>query len=97
MPGLIIEISDTDNDYNFKLIELKKLDDSILLDNDPNTIKTEKDIFLKILKEYEENPLKKMEQAGIKIDFPDNSKKMEMLKEHKEKLQERNPIELTEK
>jgi len=97
LPGLIIEISDTDNDYNFKLIELKKLDDSILLDNDPNTIKTEKDIFLKILKEYEENPLKKMEQAGIKIDFPDNSKKMEMLKEHKEKLQERNPIELTEK
>lgn len=95
LPGLIIEISDTDNDYNFKLIKLKKLDSSLLLDNDPNTIKTEKDIFLKVLKEYEENPLKKMEQTGIKIDFPDNSKKMEMLKEYKEKLKERNPIELT--
>lgn len=95
LPGLIIEISDTDNDYNFKLIKLKKLDSSILLDNDPNTIKTEKDIFLKVLKEYEENPFKKMEQTGIKIDFPDNSKKMEMLKDYKEKLKERNPIELT--
>lgn len=95
LPGLIIEISDKDNDYNFKLIKLKKLDGSILLENDSNTIKTEKDIFLKVLKEYEENPFKKMEQSGIKIDFPDNSKKMEMLKEHKEKLKNRNPIELT--
>lgn len=95
LPGLIIDISDKDKDYNFKLIKLKKLDSPILLENNPNIIKTEKDVFLKVLKDYEENPFKKMEQSGIKIDFPDNSRKMEMLKEHKEKLKERNPIELT--
>ena len=49
---------------------------------------------MKVLKEYEENPFKKMEETGIKINFSDNSKKTEMLKEHKEKLKENNPIEL---
>jgi len=94
LPGLILEISDSEEEYHFKLINLKKIKDPIPFYNSSNTVKTEKEVFLKVLKEYEENPFKKMEQTGIKINFSDNSKKTEMLKEHKKKLKEENPIEL---
>ncbi|MAP79827.1 MAG: GLPGLI family protein [Aequorivita sp.] len=95
LPGLIVEISDKQNEYHFKLIGFKKTKEPVAFYNSTNTILTDKDTFTKVLKEYEENPFKKMEQSGIRIDFPDNSKKMQMLKEHKEKLKERNPIELS--
>ncbi|NJY63977.1 GLPGLI family protein [Salinimicrobium sp. CDJ15-81-2] len=94
LPGLILEISDSEEEYHFKLSNLKKIENPISFYDSSNTIKTEKKVFLKVLKEYEENPFKKMEETGIKINFSDNSKKTEMLKEHKEKLKENNPIEL---
>ena len=97
LPGLILEIFDDKKEYHFKLVQFNELSEEILFTDDKiNQIKTDKNTFLKTMQKHDSNPFKTLEQSGISIDFPDDSKKMKMLKEHREKMSEKNPIELND-
>lgn len=95
LPGLIVKIYDNNNDYEFNLIAIEKLDKSFKLkQRSSNIIKTDKKEFLHVLEEFNKNPYKRMEQSGIKISFPDESRKVKLLQKHRKEMKERNPIEL---
>lgn len=97
LPGLIIQIADLKNHYNFKLIAFEKLETSI---SDNTNIKdyspTTKAKFMALEKRYKENPFSVVEQSGVQVEFNDPSQKARMMNEYKEQIKKQNnPIELT--
>lgn len=95
LPGLILEISDNNDYYNFKLNGFKELNDEILIEFEPEDyLEVSKERFLEIKQEYAENPFIKMENSGITMGFQPGQKE-KLLREHREELKkENNPIEL---
>lgn len=95
LPGLILEISDNDDYYTFKLNGFKELNDEILIEFEPEDyLEVSREKFLEIKQEYAENPFIKMENSGITMGFQPGQKE-KLLREHREELKkENNPIEL---
>ena len=95
LPGLILEISDNDDYYTFKLNGFKELNDEISIEFDPEDyLEVSRERFLQIKQEYAENPFIKMENSGITMGFQPGQKE-KLLREHREELKkENNPIEL---
>ncbi len=95
LPGLIIQISDTKNQYNYKLIafEKQKTPKNITI-NKKNYIKTTKKELYEFKKEFYANIFKKLEQSGITLNFENSSQKKEVLNKYKKR---NNPIELDNK
>lgn len=95
LPGLILEISDNNDYYNFKLNGFKELNDEILIEFEPEDyLEVSRERFLEIKQEYAENPFIKMENSGITMGFQPGQKE-KLLREHREELKkENNPIEL---
>ncbi|MDX1427793.1 MAG: GLPGLI family protein [Salegentibacter mishustinae] len=95
LPGLILEISDNNDYYTFKLNGFKELNDEISIEFEPEDyLDVSKEKFLQIKQEYAENPFIKMENSGITMGFQPGQKE-KLLREHREELKkENNPIEL---
>lgn len=95
LPGLILEISDNNDYYTFKLNGFKELNDEISIEFNPeNYLEVSRERFLQIKQEYAENPFIKMENSGITMGFQPGQKE-KLLREHREELKkENNPIEL---
>lgn len=93
LPGLILEISDTDNDYVFEFIGLKKNDPKLSYKiNLKQYVKTEKEALLNLWHRYRNDPFTYANNPNVKIS-PETHKKYvkaftEMLKK------ENNHIEL---
>ncbi|HLW14678.1 MAG TPA: GLPGLI family protein [Flavobacteriaceae bacterium] len=57
LPGLILELYDTEKDYHFNLASMQPLKESYPIDSeDGNTKQVSKDEFIKSYKNYKENP-----------------------------------------
>jgi GLPGLI family protein len=95
LPGLILEISDDQNYYSFRLKDFEILQEPVRLEYDPKEhITTTKKKYLHALAEYDRSPFDALERVGITMKFKPGQKE-KMMKEHKETLQKRNnPIEL---
>ena len=95
LPGLILEISDNNDYYTFKLNGFKELNDEISIEFEPEDyLEVSREKFLQIKQEYAENPFIKMENSGITMGFQPGQKE-KLLREHREELKkENNPIEL---
>jgi GLPGLI family protein len=95
LPGLILEISDNNDYYTFKLNGFKELNDEISIEFEPEDyLEVSREKFLEIKQEYAENPFIKMENSGITMGFQPGQKE-KLLREHREELKkENNPIEL---
>lgn len=95
LPGLILEISDNNDYYTFKLNGFKELNDEISIEFEPEDyLEVSRERFLQIKQEYAENPFIKMENSGITMGFQPGQKE-KLLREHREELKkENNPIEL---
>ncbi|TDN95678.1 GLPGLI family protein [Salegentibacter sp. 24] len=100
LPGLILEISDTENHYNYKLQSFEKLEDSPTVRiKASNFLKSDKKEVLERIMEYKLNPFAVLERNNtpektIKIGFKEGQKE-KLLRETREKLKKQNnPIEL---
>jgi len=91
LPGLIVKISDSKNQYTYELISLKRTIGNRITINDKNYITIEKAQFVKIKKEFYANIFKKLEQSGITLNFDNPSQKRDLLKKYNKR---NNPIEL---
>lgn len=95
LPGLIVEIYDSKKEYHFTLIGFKEIKKPLPFNySKSNSLETEKEKFLEVLRKFNENPFKSLEQSGITVSFDDDSRKKKMLKKHREKQRNKNPIEL---
>ena len=91
LPGLIIKINDSKNQYEYKLIGFEKQNSNAITMNNKNYIKTTKKEFYKLRKEFYKNIFKKLEQSGININFDNPSQKRGVLNRINKR---NNPIEL---
>ncbi|SNR62472.1 GLPGLI family protein [Lutibacter flavus] len=93
LPGLILEISDTDNDYVFEFIGLEKITPKLPYKiNLKQYVKTEKEELLDLWHRYRSDPFTYANNPNMKIS-PENHKKY--LKYWTEMLnKENNPLEL---
>lgn len=95
LPGLIIKIHDTENDYDFAFTGLKKL-------KKPVKVKFSKKDFVTITQskmrrakeQNDRHPFAQLKGTGITLDFKKGEKER-MMRQHREKMKKRNnPIEL---
>lgn len=95
LPGLILEISDNQNYYSFRLKDFEILQEPIPLEYDPKEhITTTKRKYLNTLAEYDRDPFAALGRVGVTFGFEPGQKE-KMMKDHKETLQKRNnPIKL---
>ncbi len=93
LPGLIIKINDNNNNYNFELIKILKLNSNLVLNdyNKSKLIQTNMIEFKKIQKKAAKNYHNTLEQRGIHL----NEKGKKLFK-NKISLKLNNPIELNE-
>lgn len=86
LPGLIIQIKDVENEFQFDLISLKKLNPKpISFYHLKDFDLTKKKKFREIRKNFSENPFAMYSQSGIKIDIGPEEK-ARMLEEQKQTL-----------
>lgn len=101
LPGLILQLEDSRNQYSFELVRFEKLEEPVLfsLSTENYTLST-KEKLLQLKRQYEENPFAALENSNkgsskkvtIKIS---KKQKREMLKKTREELEKKNnPIEL---
>lgn len=100
LPGLIISISDSNNDYSFELIEVKKLDK--LFDVRSKLIKIDWKKYDYIARSYFNDPLDVNSKIGKTVTFTDaQGKKVEISDVNKSMqetiLNDNNPLELNHK
>tara|TARA_R110002167_G_scaffold363007_1_gene582702 strand:+ start:3256 stop:4053 length:798 start_codon:yes stop_codon:yes gene_type:complete len=93
LPGLIVEIYDTEEDYTFKLIGFEKLEPKILLKLKlKNYIEIDKSKLLDLWHEYKRDPFMYVNNPNVTIS-PEIHKKYQMT--FKKMLEQRNnPLEL---
>lgn len=65
LPGLIVEISDSENHYNFSLIGIKQEEVDVFAPHTRNPIKTTKKQYFKAVERYKSNPFGYAQQSGI--------------------------------
>lgn len=91
LPGLIVQITDRKKHYDYLLVKALNRKGQPITVYDKNEVEVTKPEFYKIKKDFWDNPFKKLESAGISIDFGGDNQKNEA----KNKLKKRNnPIEL---
>ncbi|WP_417430916.1 GLPGLI family protein [Halpernia sp.] len=56
LPGLIMEISDSKNEYDFTLIGIDKKKENIYTRTEDNILKVSREQFRKIIQSYNDNP-----------------------------------------
>ncbi len=86
LPGLIVQIADTENEYVFDFMGIKKLDpqpESFYFFKDVDM--TTKATFRTIKKKFTENPFAMFSQSGIAIDLSP-AEKASMIEAHKKNL-----------
>lgn len=100
LPGLILEISDIQNHYNYKLKSFEKFKNPASVElKVSHFIKSDKKEILESIKEYKLDPFAAVErnntpEKNITFGFKAGEKE-KLLRENKEKLEKRNnPIEL---
>ncbi|MCM4160895.1 GLPGLI family protein [Antarcticibacterium flavum] len=100
LPGLILEVADTQQHYVFTLTGFEKYKDPLSVElKASDFIKTDKKKLLALKKEYALNPFAALERSNtaektVTINFKEGQKE-KLLKEAKEKVaRENNPIEL---
>lgn len=100
LPGLILEISDVQNHYNYKLKSFEKFKNTASVElKVSHFIKSDKKEILESIKEYKLDPFAVVErnntpEKNITFGFQPGEKE-KLLRENKEKLEKRNnPIEL---
>lgn len=100
LPGLILEISDVQNHYNYKLKSFEKFKNPASVElKVSHFIKSDKKEILESIKEYKLDPFAVVErnntpEKNITFGFQ-HGEKEKLLRENKEKLEKRNnPIEL---
>ena len=100
LPGLILEISDTENHYSYKLKSFEELKNPSSVElKTSNFLKSDKEEVLGRIKEYKLNPFAVLERNNtpdrkVTIGFKDGQKE-KLLRDYKEKLEKQNnPIEL---
>ena len=100
LPGLILEVADSQDHYVFSFLELEKLKNISQLEfNTSELIKTDKDKLGSLIKDYKLNPFAALERSNtpdktITINFKEGQKE-KLLKEAREQVaRENNPIEL---
>lgn len=100
LPGLILEISDVQNHYNYKLKSFEKFKNPASVElKVSHFIKSDKKEILESIKEYKLDPFAVVErnntpEKNITFGFQAGEKE-KLLRENKEKLEKRNnPIEL---
>ncbi len=100
LPGLILEISDVQNHYNYKLKSFEKFKNPASVElKVSHFIKSDKKEILESIKEYKLDPFAVVErnntpEKNITFGFKAGEKE-KLLRENKEKLEKRNnPIEL---
>ena len=100
LPGLILEISDIQNHYNYKLKSFEKFKNPASVElKVSHFIKSDKKEILESIKEYKLDPFAVVErnntpEKNITFGFQPGEKE-KLLRENKEKLEKRNnPIEL---
>lgn len=97
LPGLILQIMDSESDYVFELKEFIALDKPIPVKLDRESfILTSKVKLLEIKREFDEDPLSGIQNRNPRVSITVNNKdKRKYLQELKEKLEKKNnPIEL---
>ncbi|MGY5847953.1 GLPGLI family protein [Salegentibacter sp. HM20] len=100
LPGLILEVADSQDHYVFTFLELEKLKNTSQLEfNTSELIKTDKDKLGSLIQDYKLNPFATLERSNtpdktITINFKEGQKE-KLLKEAREQVaRENNPIEL---
>jgi len=100
LPGLILEVADTQQHYVFTLTGFEEYKTSLSVElKVSDFIKTDKKKLLALKKEYALNPFAVLERSNtaektVTINFKEGQKE-KLLKENKEKVaRENNPIEL---
>ncbi|MGI4762246.1 MAG: GLPGLI family protein [Janthinobacterium lividum] len=90
LPGLVVEVSDNKNDYNFRLIRVKQSLISSDMTPSKNTVMTTREQFRKGADSYNMSAVERAAQSGVTFSNPDAAKR-----NWKEKLSRRNnPLEL---
>lgn len=90
LPGLVVEVSDSKNDYNFRLTNIKQLPVSIDMVPSKKTTVTTREQFRKSVNDYNISAVDRAAQSGVTFSNPDAAKRT-----WKEKLSRRNnPLEL---
>ena len=99
LPGLIIEISDSKNHYNFKLIEINQKKYNIII---PKSLTVDSNSLKKLYLNYFENPFRKLKEKGILYSIDENGNKVSppnfdlMVKSRQQFIfNNNNPIELS--
>ena len=92
LPGLIIQINDLDNHYEYKLVSLEKtkIKSSIEINNENYILTSRKELEV-VKKEFYANIFKKIEETGININFDNPNQKRSIINKYKKR---NNPIEL---
>jgi len=98
LPGLIVQLSDLDAEYEFTLEGFEKLRVPFLYALDLNKyVETTKKAFISAEEKFKKNPLLAMEQSGIQIDFYTEEQKNKMKKDYERTQNARNnPLELVD-
>jgi GLPGLI family protein len=97
LPGLILEISDSRNHYNYSLKSFEKIQNPSAIElKTSNFLKSDKEEVLERIKEYKLNPFAVLErnntsEKNIRIGFKDGQKE-KLLRDYKEKQAKRNNL-----
>ena len=93
LPGLIVQISDTENHYNYQLISFKEVKgkkEIKYIDKNKNYIETTKKQLQQTKQDFFDNPIQRMNEGGLSFNLSPKDKRR-----IKEKYKRRNnPIEL---
>lgn len=92
LPGLIVKISDSQNQFDFSLKSVKEIPEIVMIEGKSNkkVIETTRDKFLQAKKTFQENAINDLKNRGIT--FEDESDVNKFLREKFKK--DNNPIEI---
>lgn len=90
LPGLIVQINDSKNHYEYKLTSFKKATGDIVI-NKKNYINTTKKEFKRVQEEFSSNIFEKLQQRGMTVTNMDDSQKRNLQKRIRKNNS--NPIE----
>jgi GLPGLI family protein len=95
LPGLIVQISDTESHYTFELIRFQKLNNKIKFTFNPQQYEdTNRQDFEKVKENYVRNPIGALEKTGMKFHLT-AAERSKLNKEHLEEIKsQNNPLEL---
>lgn len=94
LPGLIVHIHDTKNQYDYKLTSFKEIEKGLSITMDKkNYITIPKQKLVQLKADFHKNIFKKLAQNGFTVNFDNPAEKREILNKYSKR---NNPIELTD-